>query len=71
MKEALLGIGLKLNHIDVSFDRITPSLCYSISEYLGVDIGPEARVRQLCDMNIQIHPPILRERLTRLSQQAA
>lgn len=53
----------------VHFDCIDPVGCYGISNHLGIDIGPAARVRQLCDMNIQIHPPILKRRLESLKCQ--
>lgn len=43
--------------------------CYELASYLGVVIGPRQRVQQLCDMNIQIHPPILRKRLEALKCQ--
>jgi hypothetical protein len=48
---------------------ITYERCMAISEYLEIDIGPGARVRQLCDMNIQIHPPVLKARLEALKVQ--
>lgn len=53
----------------VKFETIDPLVCYSIAEYLGINIGPIERVRQLCDMNIQIHPPVLKARLERLRSQ--
>jgi hypothetical protein len=53
----------------VKFDEITPFKCYEIAEYIGVSIGPATRVRMLCDMNVQIHPPILKQRLANLKCQ--
>ena len=53
----------------VCFDHINPQTCYSVADYLGVCIGPIERVRQLCDMNVQIHPPILKARLETLKRQ--
>ena len=48
------------------FEDIGPFMCQQMSKYLGIDIGPQKRVVQLCDMNIQIHPPILKKRLETL-----
>jgi predicted P-loop ATPase/GTPase len=50
----------------VNFQDIDPIWSYRVSQYLGIGIGPATRVRQLCDMNIQIHPPVLKQRLENL-----
>ena len=55
-----------LHPLIVSFDDTDAEMCREIAKYLGIDIGPIERVRQLCDMNIQIHPPILKKRLEQL-----
>lgn len=67
MQDELDVLQSSLNPLVVDFSEITPRRCYDIAEYLGVDIGPAVRVCQLCDMNIQIHPPVLRERLRALN----
>lgn len=53
----------QLNPKIVEFDEISPTTCYDIANYFQVNIGPHKRVNQLCEMNIQIHPPILMQRL--------
>lgn len=50
----------------VDFDDITPITAFQVADYLGINIGSSTRVRQICDFNIQIHPPILQERLKAL-----
>lgn len=57
---------LELRPMVVNFDDITPITAFKVAEYLGIDIGSTTRVRQLCDFNIQIHPPVLLERLKAL-----
>lgn len=52
-----------LSPMVIQFDNITPSVCYDAADYLRVNIGPTARVRQLCEMNVQVHPEILKRRL--------
>lgn len=66
MHSELLELERHVNPMVVNFDSIDPVKCYEIAEYLGIDIGPATRVRQLCDMNIQIHPPVLKQRLENL-----
>lgn len=50
----------------VNFDDITPVTCFEIADHLGIHIGLTTRVRQLCDFNVQVHPEILKKRLTDL-----
>ena len=69
MQSQIAGIVEHLDPMMVQFESINMTRCYEIAEYLGIDIGPATRVRQLCDMNIQIHPPVLRKRLESLKCQ--
>lgn len=71
MQIALEELVATLKPMVVNFDEIDPIKCYEIAAYLDIDIGPATRVRQLCDMNIQIHPPILQKRLASLMQKEA
>lgn len=66
MNRELTALTKKIRPMVVQFESIEPVMCYQIAEHLGIDIGPTARVRQLCDMNIQIHPPILKARINQL-----
>jgi hypothetical protein len=56
----------ELNPMIVQFDDISPVTCFDVADHLGVKMGSATRVRQLCDFNVQIHPPILQERLKAL-----
>lgn len=66
MFNELSRLAENLKPMVVKFEEIDPIKCYEIAEYLSIDIGPATRVRQLCDMNIQIHPSILKRRLESL-----
>lgn len=50
----------------VTVEQICVNKCLEMSKFLNVDIGPIERVRQLLDMNVQIHPPVLKRRLESL-----
>lgn len=56
----------ELKPLVVDFDDITPITAYKVADHLEINIGSTTRVRQLCDFNVQIHPPILLERLKAL-----
>lgn len=70
------GIGFLAKELDslieevrplvVNFDDITPITALRVADYAGIHVGPTSRVRMLCDFNIQIHPPVLQERLKAL-----
>lgn len=66
MSKELENLVQTLEPMVVSFDNITPAICYGAADYLSVNIGPTTRVRQLCEMNVQVHPAILRQRLGEL-----
>lgn len=67
--QELTALTVQASAFIVNFDLITPQTCYAVADYLGVCIGPIERVQQLCDMNVQIHPPILKARLEKLKRQ--
>lgn len=71
MNQGLAQLVNELRPLVIPMESIDPIKCYEIAEYLGIDIGPATRVRQLCDMNIQIHPPILQKRLASLMRKEA
>lgn len=64
--KAYLDYQGKYRAAQVDFNEIDVDTVLWLSNLLEVPVGPIERVRQLCDMNIQIHPPILKRRLEML-----
>lgn len=58
-----------VNPMVIEFDEVDMEKCYDVANHLGVTIGLSHRVAMLCDMNIQIHPPVLKRRFEALKCQ--
>lgn len=55
-----------LNPMVIQFDSINPRIAMEVAEHCGVYAGGMRRAVQLCKMNIQLDPCILREQLMEL-----
>lgn len=67
---ALEELKSALNPFILPYDAINLDTCYTLADHLGIDIGPQRRVAQLLDMQVQIHPAILTKRIAALQQAA-
>jgi hypothetical protein len=57
------------NAIEIYSETLSLDDCRRAESHIGSPIGSGGRVTRLMDMNIQIHPPILKARLDHLKSQ--
>lgn len=69
LKRELVELAYETKAHVIGYEDINEFLCKRMADYLEVDIGPRQRLVQMLDMNIQIHPPILKARLEALKRQ--